>query len=66
MIPSGLNTLLARGIVKTGVTRKFSFKQFLRYGNELSAAETEYVLSSSCRGGRFESISATHFAVRPG
>jgi hypothetical protein len=35
-------TLLASGIVKTGVMRKFSLTHCRRYGNDVSTWETEY------------------------
>lgn len=55
-ISSGLKTLLASGIVKTGVIRKLALMQFFNYGQGHSAAETEYdyeqLLPSISKPGR--------------
>lgn len=40
-IPSGAMTRRARGMVKTGVRRKFSRRQILRYDSEFSTSAIE-------------------------
>lgn len=52
-------TRRARGIVKTGVMRKFSLRQSLKNGRFDSAIVIGYADSSAPRSGRLVSISAT-------
>jgi hypothetical protein len=42
VIPSGVSTRLASGMVNTGVIRKFSFMQSRRYGKDASTRVTGY------------------------